>query len=161
MNVHDAAATIIRSSRSIDALKLQKLLFIAAGEYLAMTGHTMFEEPIEAWDYGPVVHSVYTAYKSTEGERAITEPVQGDPDNLNDTARCCCESVVATYGHLTGPQLIRVTHEMRPWRESYRQGAYRTEIPSQLVYDHFSQSPSAEQLAEALSAWNQASGVPV
>jgi uncharacterized phage-associated protein len=153
---HDVAAAFIECCAPVDALKLQKLVFLAAGEYLAMTGRTMFSEPIEAWDYGPVVHTVYKAYKGTEGNRPILTASKGDPANLNDVARGCVESVVQRFGKATGPELIRFTHEMAPWADAYSPGQYRTPIDNQAIYDYFAQAPTIEQAVEALSAWHTA-----
>ncbi len=160
MNAHDIAAAIIHRSGAVDALKLQKLLFLTAGEYVALTGHMMFEEPIEAWDYGPVVHVVYTEYKANEGDGPIARATKGDPLLLTDVAASCVVSVVDRYGHMTGPQLINLTHEMDPWFRSYKPGVYRTPIDPQLVYDYFSKAPTTQQFAEALSAWNASIGIP-
>ena len=155
-SAHDVAAAVIFDSGPIDALKLQKLVFLAAGEYLALTGKPMFGEDFEAWDYGPVVHAVYVTYKGSEGTGPITAAKKGDPTKLNDVARGCVESVVQRFGHATGAELIRFTHEMDPWANSYRPGQYRTLIDNQAIYDYFAQSPTTEQAAEAVSAWNSA-----
>ena len=45
-------------------LKLQKMLYYEQGFHLAYFNEPLFEEPIEAWQYGPVVPVVYNYYKS-------------------------------------------------------------------------------------------------
>lgn len=50
----------------ISNLKLQKLLYYAQGTFLAITNSPLFGDAIEAWMHGPVVPSVYHAYKKTE-----------------------------------------------------------------------------------------------
>ncbi len=42
-------------------MKLHKLLYYAAGWHLGFTGEPLFDEDIEAWQYGPVVPSIYLA----------------------------------------------------------------------------------------------------
>ena len=44
-------------------LKLQKLLYLAQGRYMAKTGKQLFSDQIEAWSLGPVVRTVYDTYK--------------------------------------------------------------------------------------------------
>ena len=154
ISAHDVAAAVIECLGPVDALKLQKLVFLAAGEYMALTGQPMFEEPVEAWDCGPVVHTVYVAYKNTEGRESIKAARKGDPAKLNGVARSCVESVVLRFGSVTGPELIRFTHDMDPWADTYRPGSYRTPIDNQAIYDYFAQPPTTEQAAEAVSAWN-------
>jgi uncharacterized phage-associated protein len=42
-------------------LKIQKMLYFAQGWHLAYFDVPLFEDPIEAWKYGPVVRPVYRA----------------------------------------------------------------------------------------------------
>ncbi|MFK5281891.1 Panacea domain-containing protein, partial [Lacticaseibacillus paracasei] len=47
----------------ISNLKLLKLLYYAQGTCLALLDRPLFSETIEAWRHGPVVPSVYQAFK--------------------------------------------------------------------------------------------------
>ncbi len=47
----------------ITNMKMQKLVYYAQGFSLAMLNKPLFEEPIEAWQYGPVVPTLYHAFK--------------------------------------------------------------------------------------------------
>ena len=53
-------------------LKLNKILYYAQGHYLKNYGKPLFEDAIEAWQHGPVVHSVYHSYKCFNNQ-PITE----------------------------------------------------------------------------------------
>lgn len=44
-------------------LKLQKIIYFIYAKHLAITKTKLFDEPIEKWQYGPVVPSVYHAFK--------------------------------------------------------------------------------------------------
>ncbi|WP_366513810.1 type II toxin-antitoxin system antitoxin SocA domain-containing protein [Planktotalea sp.] len=44
-------------------MKLQKLVYIAYGWHLALSGKKLFTEEIEAWKHGPVVPSLYHEFK--------------------------------------------------------------------------------------------------
>jgi uncharacterized phage-associated protein len=57
-------------------LKIQKLLYFAQGWHLAYFDFPLFEDPVEAWKYGPVVTSVYYALRSRKNEFIL-------PLNLN------------------------------------------------------------------------------
>ena len=50
-----------RNNRGISNLKLQKVLYFVQAEFLVGTfdHRPCFSDPIEAWDFGPVVPSVY------------------------------------------------------------------------------------------------------
>ena len=47
----------------ITPLKLQNIIYIVYGYYLIITKKRLFDEPILAWDLGPVVPSIYYFYK--------------------------------------------------------------------------------------------------
>ena len=49
--------------REISNLRLQKLLYFIQAKFIVETGKPCFSDPIEAWDFGPVVTSVYHEYK--------------------------------------------------------------------------------------------------
>jgi len=50
-------------------LKLQKLVYYAQGFHLAMENSPLFNEPIEAWEHGPVCVPLYHKYKSCGSEK--------------------------------------------------------------------------------------------
>ena len=52
---------------TISNLKLQKLLYLAQGFFLAIYGEPLFPEHIEAWTHGPVVPEIYRRFKRFEG----------------------------------------------------------------------------------------------
>lgn len=43
-------------------MKINKLLYFAQGHYLREYGEPLFDDGIEAWDHGPVIPAVYSAY---------------------------------------------------------------------------------------------------
>ena len=53
-------------------MKLQKLIFFGHGWHLASVGAPLVVDPIEAWTFGPVIPSVYHAFKQF-GAGAITD----------------------------------------------------------------------------------------
>jgi uncharacterized phage-associated protein len=57
--------------KSIDHLKLQKLVFLAHGYYLATNGVPLLDEPVEAWNYGPTCRQLYDAFREF-GHQPIT-----------------------------------------------------------------------------------------
>ncbi|MDD6373307.1 MAG: DUF4065 domain-containing protein [Bifidobacteriaceae bacterium] len=59
-------------------LSLNKLCFYAHVESLRNAHKTLFDDPIEAWRYGPVCPGVYRAYKRY-GRNAIPAPATPAP----------------------------------------------------------------------------------
>jgi uncharacterized phage-associated protein len=99
-------------------MKLIKLVYIAHGWYLALANEPLIEEPVEAWQYGPVIDSIYQEYKMY-GSKQIEEEIN-DKD-ISDIARdnnvkTLLEKIWDIYGKFTGIQLSNLTHEENsPW----------------------------------------------
>lgn len=55
----------------ITPMKLQKLIYFAHGWHLGIIGSPLIDELCEAWDYGPVIQSVYHEFKKY-GNKPIT-----------------------------------------------------------------------------------------
>src|ERR1700744_834255 len=63
-------------------MKLQKILYLANGICYKRKGQKLIKENFEAWDYGPVIRSVYNVYKECGGNN-IDSPIE-DFVSLND-----------------------------------------------------------------------------
>jgi len=62
----------LREDISISNISLQKILYFSQGFYLAENAHPLFKDKIFAWEYGPVVKSVYHDFKHF-GNNAIAD----------------------------------------------------------------------------------------
>jgi uncharacterized phage-associated protein len=113
----DVLAAAIDAHGPLDPLRAQKLLYYAQAWHLAWYGEPMFDDTIEAWSYGPVVASVWHRYKAL-GRGQIVTPTAGDPDALDDRRLRSLCAVLEAYGHLSGPELVRLTHAEGPWRQA-------------------------------------------
>ncbi len=61
-----------QEEKDITPMKLQKLIYCLYKEYYKSTGRALFDERFEAWKYGPVLRSVYDAFKKY-GSNAIKD----------------------------------------------------------------------------------------
>lgn len=133
-NVFDLAEYIINyPDIHIDNLKLQKLLFYCQAVSLVINDKPIFNNRIEAWDYGPVVPEVYYKYRNGDIEIEKSEglvKVEGDDLKMADLA-------LDYYGSMTGGKLIQLTHSEKPWQNAYKQGR-NTEITQQSMKDFYS-----------------------
>lgn len=102
----------------ISNMKLQKLLYYAQGLYLAKYGEPLFEDEIEAWDYGPVVKSVYHDYKSF-GAGAIFIPLADRGKGLSKRVRKLLSAVYIALGQYSASKLMHMTHSEAPWKQTY------------------------------------------
>ncbi|MBM6868327.1 Panacea domain-containing protein [Collinsella tanakaei] len=98
-------------------LKVNKLAYYAQVESLRMRGCVLFDDEIEAWKYGPVVPSIYHAFKAF-GRGVITSAPQAQ--DVTESDGCVIEYVANTYGKLTAFDLVSVSHrDGGAWRNVY------------------------------------------
>jgi uncharacterized phage-associated protein len=129
------AAVDEESGDNMTHLKLQKLLYYAQGFHLAMHGgEPLFDEPIEAWDHGPVVPRIYQTFKDYANS-PIARPESLDPQDYAPEVRELLDTVQRIYGQFTASKLRDLTHQEAPWRETARRG----EITRQSLRDYFQQ----------------------
>lgn len=102
------------SGDTISHLKLQKLVYYAQAWYLANFDEPLFNEDIEAWTHGPVVPSVWDAYKKHHWDSIPKGP---DP-KLNPEVVEYLNAVFDQYGDLSARVLEDMTHEESPWIEA-------------------------------------------
>lgn len=128
-----------------------KLTYIAHGWYLGLAGQPLLNEVAQAWKYGPVVPSVYEAFKSY-GRNPITQlawqPLpNGSTSNfpLSDKGlEPFLEKIWQVYGGYSGSELSDMTHQSgTPWDEVWnRQGGKdnrEVPIPNPLIEEHYKQ----------------------
>jgi uncharacterized phage-associated protein len=117
----------------VDNLKLQKLLFYCQAVSLAINKKPIFNNRIEAWDYGPVVPEVYAKYRNGDlGIEKSDAEVKVDPEDLK-----MADLALDHYGSMSGSKLIQLTHSERPWQDAYKQGR-NTEITQQAIQKFYS-----------------------
>ncbi|KGQ30006.1 hypothetical protein P375_11400 [Gallibacterium genomosp. 2] len=99
----------------ISPMKLQKLLFYAQSWNLRVNNQVLFDDPIERWNYGPVVRDVYHEFKNF-GDQPITLfatdalgyiPII-KPDDENSWL--LIDKILDVYGKYDALQLSNMTH---------------------------------------------------
>lgn len=145
-------------------LRLQKMLYFAQGWSLTRLGKPLFEEPIEAWQYGPVVPACYGWY-SGFGRNFLTSDMP--PREAFTTEEY--ELLLDTWAELSKystSQLVTMTHEKgTPWDRVWNHSGSR-EIPTEEISAFFSRNPLPgikEKLAgiPVISPLYRIDGVPV
>lgn len=95
-------------------LKLQKLLYYTQGSFLAITGQRLFYDDIVAWQYGPVVPSVYREYKKYEdGVIPLDDSIVYK--KLSDHKMEILKEVYDIFGQFSAIRLMNMTHSETPW----------------------------------------------
>lgn len=137
------------SGDNITNLKLQKLLYYAQGLYVAMNGVPLFEDPIEAWDLGPVVGSVYRDSKCSKSQ-PIPCPEHFDPTDYPPDIREFLGAISAAFGQYSAWKLSQMTHAEPPWKASYVPNQ-NTVISIQMLGDFFSNMVELGRRGEAVA----------
>jgi len=108
----DVAQAVLDQTGPLDTFKLQKLVYYCQAWHLVWADEPLFDEPIEAWANGPVIPRLYGQHR---GEFRVVDIPGGDSSRLSKRQRRTVHSVIEGYGHLSGRQLARLTHEESPW----------------------------------------------
>lgn len=112
----------------ISNLKVNKLVYLAHGWHLGFYEKPLIREDIEAWQFGPVVRSVYDAFKKY-GKTPITKPATtGFSDEMKEIGELAdaetidfLNSLWKHYRDWKPWQLSVLTHEKdSPWDLEYR-----------------------------------------
>ena len=133
---------------SLTQLKLMKLVYIAYGWYLAITGEKLFDEPIQAWRNGPVIPSLYHEFKSYGRLPIDGRATSFDLDTGTISVPRIPETDVVTvkiltlvwesYKRFSAAALVRRTHDDgTPWAETYVEGARNIVIPPEVIEKHY------------------------
>lgn len=144
--------------RDLTHMALQKLVYIAHGWNFALNpanegeniGSPLIKGRIEAWDWGPVIPSIWDSLKRY-GNKPISDYIHEHewkgPDrdrgnvlreNLSHDEREILEMVFEVYGGMSGGKLSEITHENdTPWSDSYRPNTKNIEIPNDLIAHHY------------------------
>ena len=105
---------------NITNMKLNKLMYFAQGLHLARYGTPLFDEEIQAWQYGPVVPSVYRKYNSHSALPIINTDEDYDFNVFTDEELEILIDVERTYGIYEASALVSLTHQKdTPWYKVY------------------------------------------
>jgi uncharacterized phage-associated protein len=144
-----------RSGKKLDPMQLQKLVYFAHGWNLALNQAPLIDDTVEAWQYGPVIPTLYHEFKHfgrgpitrkasslrfVDGDRLeFVEPTL-ESGHATQSARDLLDVIWRAYGTLTGVQLSNLTHEAgSPWYVTWHnaQGRKNVDIPDRLIQEHF------------------------
>jgi uncharacterized phage-associated protein len=127
----------------ISHLKLQKLVYYAQGVCLSILGRNLFEEPIIAWEHGPVVNVVYDEYRKN-GRNYITLSSTAETDAIitrieqdGEISRIL-NVVYDNFAIYTAWQLREMTHEINsPWYVTKRDKGLNSVIENDIIKKYF------------------------
>ena len=121
-------------------MQLQKLVYIAHGWALALLDHGLIYEPVETWQWGPVIPSLYHSL-SRYGSGEVTSPIPvSSAREIGPLDNELIESVWQSYGRMSGLKLSAITHrENTPWSRTVKDFGLRSVIPERYITDYYRQ----------------------
>lgn len=128
--VHDDALT---------PMQLIKLVYVAHGYMLAQHGEPLLNEPVEAWQYGPVVRSVYDAVRDYRSNPIAKVPGARRWDGtFSGEEKDVMNQVAEMYGDVNGVRLSAATHKPgTPWSITWERHGRNAEISNDLIEDFY------------------------
>ena len=115
---------------SVSPMKLQKLLYYCHADFLIVTGSPLLQQEFEAWEYGPVIPSLFHEFKAHGSEPINSRAFRFDPVSCRREQAPPCklgpyESVIRAsfgiYAKHSASALSNMSHsESGPWAETLR-----------------------------------------
>lgn len=121
----------VQDETPITPMQVQKLTYFCHAWMLGLGYGPLFQDAVEAWQYGPVIRGVYHALKHHRAN-PVREPVLEQPTTFTEREERLIRVVWSRYGNLDGLRLSKMTHVAgSPWDQT-RQRDHR----SQIIHNH-------------------------
>lgn len=118
----------------VSPMKLQKLLFFVASEYAKRSGKPLLDGSFQAWQYGPVIRSVYDEFRSFGGRpiRSYGKDAEGKSYRVKESSdpnlQAALDTVWAAAKSRSAVALSRITHKPgSAWSHAYNYGGHITD----------------------------------
>ena len=109
-------------------LKLQKLVYYSQGASIYNNKKLLFSDPIEAWQFGPVVKEVYKEYNSYGSLPIDFKELSDETDLISKNFNLTPEEINAVltawthFSRMDPWKLVESTHAEPPWKNAWRRG---------------------------------------
>lgn len=120
--------------QEISNFKLQKILFYVQAEFLTTNGRPCFTDSIEAWEFGPVIPSVFYFYQKY-GTLSIEPNTIGQPCILTDDMETI-DRVLEMCKNYSIIELTKISLKQTVWSHNYVHGK-NNEISNKDIADFF------------------------
>lgn len=148
-NVASVAAYIIdRFDGEVGAIKLQKLVYYTQGWHLAAHAERLFNEPVKAYEKGPVVGRLWNLHrglKTVTREQLVGENISP----LTAREQSLVDAVLDSYGALDQWYLVKLTHLEEPWVDAWDDD-YDDRITVEAMHDYFAHVAAVPSAAKVV-----------
>lgn len=125
---------------SINITKIQKLLYIAYGIYLAVKGHRLTDEHPQAWPYGPVFPTTRNKLIKLDFNAINKDDPEFSGYRSDKDLNSLLNLVFQTFGSWTAGQLSQWSHSpSSPWEIATCEEGFKwgDTIPDQSIEEYF------------------------
>jgi uncharacterized phage-associated protein len=135
----------IKEDNPVTQMKLQKMVYFAHGYHLAVYGKPLIEEEFEAWKFGPVIPSIYHAYKLF-GSEPITDlflisnesELEEKSLNLLETAKEAIDYTWEATKNVSANTLSAWSHKVgSPWADAFKPNVNSIPIRNDRIGKYF------------------------
>lgn len=127
-----------QDGRTLSIMSLLKLTYIAHGWHLETQGAPLIADEIQAWQYGPVIPSVYNEFRTQK--LAVTKVSNSKTDwiGIDQADEILLEQIWTIYGKVSPFKLSEITHLAGgPWDIATRTGGFYAKIPDDVILEHY------------------------
>jgi uncharacterized phage-associated protein len=147
VTVFDVVDYILTENKTVECMKMQKLVYYAQAWSLAWNNRPIFKEEIQAWINGPMCPDLFEqhrgCYDMTKYSKSTTMKalglvgvnleatintkdmsVHGSADNLNDEDKKAIDIVLHFYGKKSKKWLNAKSRKEDPWRQAANEHMY-------------------------------------
>src|ERR1700730_5601623 len=140
----------LAAGKKLTPMQLQKLLYLAHGWNLAVTGNPLIDDKFEAWEWGPVNRRLYEALRAfgaqpvdrllhwgEDSPFSSGEPAGVAIQEMTDEEGAVIDRSWRAYGDYPAFALSALTHEQgTPWAKTYRKGRNRA-VSNNEIQEYF------------------------
>ena len=114
------------NNKTINNLKLQKILYFVQVEFLVEKGEACFSEKIQAWNFGPVVPEVYQQYEVYGAANILSRKRVVDETIISRNDKKIIDGMIDECIKYSTSELVSITHRQKPWKQAYAKGPNTT-----------------------------------
>jgi uncharacterized phage-associated protein len=140
---------------ALTPMKVLKLTYISHGWYLALSanGNPLLNEAVQAWKYGPVIPSVYRAFKKYENGQILAHERDARtgtiPEITDGDVSAFLDKIWDVYKHYSGLQLSTLTHkDNTPWDTVWNKNDGKSRmsvvIPNDIIKEYYQRKNQGE-----------------
>ncbi len=126
----------------ITHLKLQKLLYYAQAWHMVnFDGKKLFDDDIQAWQFGPVIKSIYDNFRDFGRNPIILSDEDCEDYSLTEIQKTYITEFCEEFLRYSATELVGMTHNEEPWKKAYELGN-NTIIDTNLMFNFYKKMAS-------------------